>query len=75
MQKNFLLLTPIVRRLTMREEKNYYGICGQFLKQINQLIAKGEGVLASAQPIPNLPGFLALDSSAFSEWDSQSMSS
>ena len=46
----------------------------KFLKQINQLIAKGEGVLASAQPIPNLPGFLALDSSAFSEWDSQSMS-
>ena len=46
----------------------------KFLEQINRLIAKGEGVLASAHPIPNLPGFLALDPNAVSEWDSQSLS-
>jgi hypothetical protein len=46
----------------------------KLLEQIDQLIAKGERVLASSQPIPNLIGFLTLDSSASSEWDSQSMS-
>lgn len=44
------------------------------LEQVEKLIAKGEKVLATSRPIPNLIGFVTLDSSAYAEWDSQSIS-
>jgi len=47
----------------------------KLVEQIEQLIAKGEAVLATHRPNPpNVIGFPTLDSGAYAEWDSQSRS-
>lgn len=47
----------------------------KMVEQVEQLIAKGEAVLATHRPNPpNVIGFSTLDSGAFAEWDSQSQS-
>lgn len=45
------------------------------LEQIDKLIEKGAGVLATHRPNPpNFIGFSTLDSEAYAEWDAQSLS-
>jgi hypothetical protein len=47
----------------------------KLLEQIEQLIAKGEAVLATHRPNPpNVVGFPTLDPGAYAEWESQSLS-